>query len=338
MIVLALVAVYLVWGSTFLAIRVALQGFPPFIMAGLRFVVAGGALFLYLRSRGARLPGCRQGAATVLVGALMLVGGNGGTAWAERHVSSSLAALDLATVPMWAVLCGGLWGQWPRRQGWAGLALGFAGVVLLAVQGDPRARPTDALTLLLAAASFALGSVWRQRLTLPQGMMGTAVEMLSAGVVLLLWGAAVGERLHGVPSPSSSGALLYLIVCGSLVAFSAYTYLLRRVPPALATSYAYVNPLVAVGLGAVLANERVSVPEVLAIPLILAGVGLAIGGGRVGSGRSACEGDTSPSHSSSTSKTAPARCVTPLSPACSTTTSSPDAQRDDIVPAVTTAR
>ena len=274
MVVLTLLAVYLVWGSTYLAMRVALQGFPPFIMAGARFVVAGGALFLYLRARGAPLPGRRSISSAVLVGALLLVGGNGGVALAEQHVASGLAALGVATVPLWAVLFAGLWRQWPRRQEWAGLALGFAGIVLFNVQGDMRAAPAGALALLVAAASWALGSVWSRHLTLPEGMMGTAVEMLGGGALLLLCAAIFGERMPGVPSGAAVGALLYLIVFGSLVAFSSYTYLLRRAPPALATSYAYVNPLVAVGLGATLAGERVTLAEALAMPVILAGVGL----------------------------------------------------------------
>jgi drug/metabolite transporter (DMT)-like permease len=276
MVLLTLFAVYVVWGSTYLAMRFALQGFPPFIMAGLRFVVAGGALLLYLRARGAPLPTLKQSAAAVLVGALLLVGGNGGVALAEQRVSSGLAALGVATVPLWAVLFGGLWRRWPRRLEWGGLALGFAGIVLLNVQGDLRANPIGALTLLLAAASWALGSVWSGHLTLPEGMMGTAVEMLGAGVLLLLCGAVFGERIHGVPSVSSMSALLYLTVFGSLIAFSSYTYLLRHVPPTLATSYAYVNPLVAVGLGAALAGERVTLVELLAMPVILAGVVLVV--------------------------------------------------------------
>ena len=283
MVVLTLLAVYLVWGSTYLAMRVALQGFPPFIMAGVRFVVAGTALFLYLRARGAPLPARRPSAAAVLVGALLLVGGNGGVALAEQHVASGLAALGVATVPLWAVLFGGLWRQWPRRLEWGGLALGFSGIVLLNLQGDLRANPAGALALLVAAGSWALGSVWSQHLSLPAGAMGTAVEMLGGGVLLLLCGVLFGERLSGAPSGAAMGALLYLIVFGSLVAFSSYGYLLRHVPPPLATSYAYVNPLVAVGLGAALAGERVTPVELLAMPVILAGVGLvALGHERKG--------------------------------------------------------
>lgn len=134
-VLLALVAVYVVWGSTYLAMRVALQSFPPFIMAGVRFMVAGGALFLYLRARGAPLPHRRQWAAAALVGALLLVGGNGGVALAEQHVASGLAALGVATVPLWTVLFAGLWHRWPRRLEWAGVTVGFVGIVLLNVQG-----------------------------------------------------------------------------------------------------------------------------------------------------------------------------------------------------------
>jgi drug/metabolite transporter (DMT)-like permease len=272
---LALLAVYLIWGSTYLGLRVALEGFPPFLMAGVRFIVAGGALYLWLRARGAPAPNRSQWAGGALLGAFLLVGGNGGVTFAEQWVTSGLAALVVATMPLWAALFAGLLGRWPGRLEWAGLALGFVGIVLLNLESDMRANPLGALILVLAAASWAFGTVWSRRLTLPMGLMASAVEMLTAGALLLLAGLLAGERITTLPNARPVLALIYLIVA-ALIAFSAYNYLLRRVRPAIATSHAYVNPVVAVALGIWLAGEHISASGLLAMLLILAGVALVL--------------------------------------------------------------
>jgi drug/metabolite transporter (DMT)-like permease len=276
---LALLAVYLIWGSTYLGIRVALEGFPPFLMAGVRFAIAGGALYLWLRARGAPAPSRAQWGGGALLGLLLLAGGNGGVTFAEQWVASGLAALSVATVPLWAALFAGLLGHWPGRIEWLGLALGFAGVVLLNLEGDMRAQPLGALILALAAMSWAFGTVWSRRMTLPAGLMSSAVGMLAAGPMLLLLGLASGERITSLPAARPLLALGYLIVA-ALFAFSAYNYLLRRVRPALATSYAYVNPPVAVALGVWLAGERIGSHGLLAMLVILAGVALVMLGGK----------------------------------------------------------
>lgn len=278
-IALALLAVYLIWGSTYLGIRVALEGFPPFLMAGVRFLVAGGVLYIWLRARGAPAPSRAQWAGGALLGMLLLVGGNGGVTFAEQWVASGLAALGVATVPLWAALFAGLLGRWPGRVEWLGLALGFVGVALLNLEGDLRAQPIGALILALAAASWAFGTVWSRRLTMPTGLMASAVQMLAAGPALLLAGLASGERVTSLPGSRPLLALGYLIVA-ALIAFSAYNYLLRRVRPALATSYAYVNPPVAVGLGVWLAGESIGGSGLLAMVVILAGVALVMIGAR----------------------------------------------------------
>jgi drug/metabolite transporter (DMT)-like permease len=272
---LALLAVYLIWGSTYLGIRVALEGFPPFLMAGVRFLFAGTVLYLVLRLRGAPTPSRAQWGGGALLGVLLLVFGNAGVTFAEQWVSSGLAALGVATVPLWAALFAGLLGRWPGKWEWVGLALGFLGIVLLNLEGDMRTNPAGALILLLAAASWAFGTVWSRRLTLPDGLMASAVEMLVAGALLLPIALITGERMSGPPPARALLALGYLIVA-ALVAFSAYNYLLRRVRPALATSYAYVNPPVAVALGAGLAGERIGGSGLLAMLVILAGVGLVM--------------------------------------------------------------
>ncbi len=269
---LALLAVYVIWGSTYLAIREVLKGFPPFLGAGFRFLIAGAILYVFLRLRGAPTPSRRQWGGAAIVGLLLLVGGNGGVVFAEQYVASGVAALIVATVPLWAVLFARIWGRWPRRAEWAGLLVGFVGIVLLNLGGGLSATPLGAIILVLAASSWALGSVWSQHLSLPNGAMSSAVEMLAGGSVLVLLGLAHQERFAGPPPAVSLWALGYLIVFGSLVAFSAYGYLLKRVRPALATSYAYANPLVALLLGAALAGEQITGIEGLALVFILTGV------------------------------------------------------------------
>src|SRR5579859_3512613 len=273
---LALLAVYIIWGSTYLAIREVLKGFPPFLGAGFRFLIAGVILYLFLRLRGAPAPNRRQWGGAAIVGGLLLVGGNGGVVFAEQYVASGVAALIVATVPLWAVLFARIWGRWPRRAEWAGLIVGFVGIVLLNLGGGLSATPVGAVILLLAASSWALGSVWSQHLPLPSGAMSSAAEMLAGGSALVLLGLAHQERFAGPPPAVSLWALGYLIVFGSLVAFSAYGYLLKRVRPALATSYAYANPLVALLLGAALAGEQITGIEGLALVFILTGVALVI--------------------------------------------------------------
>jgi drug/metabolite transporter (DMT)-like permease len=271
-VVLALLVLYLVWGSTYLGIRVALAGFPPLFMAGARYLLAGGFLYALLRLRGAPRPSAREWVGALVVGTL-LVGGNALVSVSEQWVGSGLAAVVIASMPLWAVLLAGFWGEWPSRREWIGLAVGLAGVGLLQGGGELRASPLGAALLVVSTWSWALGSMWSRRLPLPTGPMASAAEMLGGGAAWLAVGLARGDRLAGVPALRPLLAFAYLTVFGSLVAFSAYAFLLRRVRPALATSYAYVNPVVAVGLGA-LAGEPVGGRAVGALALILSGVGI----------------------------------------------------------------
>lgn len=270
-IILALVSVYLVWGSTYLAMRIGLTGFAPFLMAGTRFTIAGGLLMAVLLARGASLPTAKEWGGAAIVGILLLSGGNGGVVYAEQTVGSGLAALALATVPLLTALLAGVWGQWPTAREWVGLAVGFAGIVLLNMDGGLRASPLGATALLVAAVSWALGSVWSRRLTLPQGMMASAAEMLCGGAALLALGASQHEHWHAHPSRAAIGALAYLVF-GAIAGFSAYVYLLARVRPALATSYAYVNPVIAVALGAAFVGEKITPVVFLSGLLIVGGV------------------------------------------------------------------
>lgn len=276
LVVLALLAVYLVWGSTYLAIRIALEGYPPLFFPALRFLVAGGVLYALLRLRGVAAPTRRQWRNAALIGFLLLNIANGGVVLAERSVGSALAATAVAIVPLWASLFVGLWGVWPRRLQWLGLVVGFAGIVTLNLGGDFAANPLSAGLLILSSLTWAFGSVYSRRLDLPKGLMSSAAQMLVAGAIFLAVSALVGEPWHLVAAPRALGALVYLIVFGSLLAFSAYMYLVQNVTPALATSYAYVNPVVALGLGATLGNEHFVTSEFVAIGLVLAGVLLIV--------------------------------------------------------------
>jgi len=273
-IVLSLLALYLIWGSTYLGMRVALEGFPPFQLAGIRFLVAGGILYAILRVRGAPSPGRRECAGALLLGALLLVGGNGGVVFAEQWVPSGLAALGLAAVPLWAALFFGLWGRWPKRLEWLGLGLGFAGVVLLNLENGMRAAPIGAIALLLAPMSWALGSAWSQHVQQPKGLMSSATQMLAGGSILMLVSLVLKEGAPHIATVRPLVAMAFLVLFGSLVAFNAYSYLLRRVRPALATSYAYINPVVAVALGVGLAGEHITAIGLLAMLVILSGVAL----------------------------------------------------------------
>lgn len=269
-----LAIVYVIWGSTYYAIRVSLESFPPLTMAGARFLAGGAILYAILRARGAPRPTVREWRASAIVGVLLLVVGNGAVVMAEQSVSSSFAALSITTVPLWAAGFSALLGMRPRGREWAGILVGFAGALILNLGGDLTTGGTLGLVILLAPVSWALGSVISRRLPLPKGGMATALEMLCAGVVLLPAGVLTGERLHGTPTPASIGAVVYLVIFGSLVALSAYTYLLENTRPAIATSYAYVNPIVAVLLGAGLGGETVGPSVLLGGAVVLLGVAL----------------------------------------------------------------
>jgi drug/metabolite transporter (DMT)-like permease len=270
-ILFSLFALYIIWGSTYLGMRIALTGFAPFWMAAIRFLIAGIILYVVLRLRGTPHPTRAQWIGAGIVGILLLAGGNAGVAFAEQWVASGLAALGLAAIPLWTALFAGLWGRWPNRLEWFGLGIGFIGVILLNVGNNIWASPAGAIALLLAPICWALGSAWSQHIKLPTGLMSSASQMLVGGAALVVISLGVREPLP-TPTVSSLLAIGFLIVFGSLIAFSAYGYLLRNVRPALATSYAYVNPMVAVGLGVLLDGEHITPLGLFAMFAIIAGV------------------------------------------------------------------
>lgn len=270
---LGLFALYIIWGSTYLGIRFALESYPPFLLAGLRFLGAGVALFAFLRLRGAAMPTPRQWRNAAITGILLLGFGNGLVCFAEERVSSGIAAVAVASMPLFAAMFSGLYGEWPSRRESVGLVIGFVGVIVLNLGSSLAGSRIGAIALLVAAMSWAFGATWSRRQDMPVGPMNTAAQMLCASVSLLAVGFFSGERLPEHPTLRATAAVVYLAVFGSIIAFSAFLYVLKHARPALATSYAYVNPPVAVLFGVMLAGESVGPYDLAGMAIILLGVG-----------------------------------------------------------------
>jgi drug/metabolite transporter (DMT)-like permease len=280
LVIAAFLTIYLVWGSTYLGIKVAIETIPPLLMAGLRFLAAGAFLYGVLRLRGERLASAGEWRHAAIVGTALLAGGNGGVTWAERSVTSGVAALVIATAPLWFALMDWLraGGVRPQARTWAGIAIGFSGVTLLAApgMGGGGVDPVGFVVLLGACITWAAGSMYARHTPKPASpWLGVAAQMMSGGLVLLVLGTLAGEWVgfewHNV-SARSLWALAYLIVVGSLVGFSAYIWLLKASTPAKVSSYAYVNPVVAVFLGWAVLGEPLSRRTLWAAAVIVAGV------------------------------------------------------------------
>jgi drug/metabolite transporter (DMT)-like permease len=282
----ALGTVYLVWGSTYLGIRIAIETLPPFLMASVRFLVAGTLLYAWAIRRGDRAgdrPRRAQWLAALIVGGALLAGGNGVVSWGEQYISSGLAALLLATIPLWMVLFARLmFGdrlRWPAK---VGVGIGFAGLVLLIAPaaGGLHLDPLPTAIVLGAAMTWAWASVYSRRARLPaRPLVSTGMQMLCGAAVLAVAGIATGElsKVHlETVSLRSALALAYLIVFGSLLAFTTYVWLLQNVRTSLVATYAYVNPVVAVVLGWAVLGEHVSLRSLLAGAVIVMGVALIV--------------------------------------------------------------
>jgi len=293
----AFAAVYLIWGSTYLCIHVAIQSIPPLLMAGGRFVIAGGLLYAMMRARGVPPPDAGHWLNSAGIGALLLVGGNGGVTWAERTVPTNIAALLVAATPLWMNLFDWLRprGNRPRLAVVCGLMLGFAGVACIVMGRDPSGNrviePLGAIVLLIANITWASGSIYSRHARQPvSALLAIAMQMICGGVLLLLAGAAMGEARHlhpGAITAASAAAFAYLTLVGSLVGFTAYVWLLQVSTPARVSTYAYVNPLIAVLLGRLVLDEPFPKSLALAAGLILGAVILTTaakrkqGGGRL---------------------------------------------------------
>jgi drug/metabolite transporter (DMT)-like permease len=289
-IAIAFAIVYVVWGSTYLAIRIGVQTLPPALFSGVRFVLAGLLMLAYARARGAALPASRRDWVTIAVTAvLMLVGGNGLVTWSEQWIESNQAALIVATSALWLAWIG-TWGPHGERLSpltVLGLGLGFGGVAVLVYSGlSLRAGPPLAyLALAIAPLCWAAGSVWSRRAPVAcPPVMTAALQMLIAGAVFVPLGLAVGEGPRWSWAPQGLLVVLYLAVFGSCLAYGAYVWLVHQVPPARLGTYAYVNPAVAVVLGWWILDERLNATQVLGTAIILAGVGLVTWAGRTPAG------------------------------------------------------
>lgn len=269
----ALLAVWVVWGSTYLAIKIAVHAVPPFMLTGGRFLLAGTTLLAIARIRRENWPSLPQWRNAMFVGALMMGGGVGLTSFAEQTNSSSLTTVIVASGSLLNLLAAGLIVRdWPQRGEWAGILLALAGVLLLSFDGDVRANPTAVAIQFCALLCWAVGGALSRKLSLAPGAMGNASQMLMGGAVISVFSALRGEQLPAVVPLDALGAWLYLALIGSVLAFSAYMHLMQHARPALSTSYSYVNPVVAMLLGYLVLNERVSPVALLSVAVIIAGV------------------------------------------------------------------
>jgi drug/metabolite transporter (DMT)-like permease len=265
-------AVCIVWGSTFLGIVVALEGFPPFILGAARFLAAGLLMIAFARWRGEPWPSRRQWYGAAVAGVFLFVIGNGLVNAAERSVSSGIAAVLVATMPLWMTVFGRLLGEPVSRREIAGVVIGLVGVGVMNLGGDLRASPLGVVMLLLAPMGWAIGSLASKRLPSPPGLMRAGAQMLSGGAAMGVVALALGERMEVAPSARAVLAAIYLVTFGSLIGFSAYSYLLKHTRPVVATSYAYVNPVIAVVLGVTLAGESFGAASAVGGAIILAAI------------------------------------------------------------------
>jgi drug/metabolite transporter (DMT)-like permease len=281
-VVLAFAAIYVIWGSTYLAIRLAIETIPPYLMGGARFLIAGALLYGVLRWRGVKAPARVHWRAALIVGALLLFGGNGGVMLAEQYVPTGLAALIIATVPLWMVVLNWKWGDRIRPTiGTAiGVGLGLFGIGLIAAPGQSVAEgainPIGLVMLIVASLSWSIGSLYSRRAQLPtNALLSTAMEMLAGGSLMMIAGLLLGQgaqiRWDHV-SVLSLTALGYLVIFGSLVGFTAYVWLLKVSTPARVSTYAFVNPVVAVFLGWAFAGEQLSARVMVAAAIIILAV------------------------------------------------------------------
>jgi drug/metabolite transporter (DMT)-like permease len=283
-IVAAFASIYVIWGSTYLAIRYAVQTIPPFLMGGFRFVISGAALYAWARYRGAARPSRIHWRNAIIAGGFLLVGGNGAVVWAEQFVPSGMTALLVSILPFWLVIIE--WVRPPRRRPAAavliGLIVGFIGIIVLVgpgnLGGHGDVRPIGALVLILGSLSWAIGSFFSRDADLPaSGLLTTGMEMLGGGALMLIVGILSGELSHFVishVSMASAMGLLYLVTFGSLLGFTSYIWLLDKVSPARLGTYAYVNPIVAVLLGWAIAGERLSFRTAIAAAIVICAVAL----------------------------------------------------------------
>ena len=270
----ALASVYVLWGSTYLAIRYALESYPPFLLGTFRMFTAGALMYAVLRMRGAAPPTSKQWRTLVVLSIFMVLLSNGLVNLAETEVGSGMAAIAVASMPLFAGVFAMLRGRHPTRSEWLGLVIGFGGVVWLNAGSNLSTSTLGLVCLTIAPIAWAWGSIWSRDLDLPAPFMAASGQMIAGSGWMLAAALVTGERMTTMPTLEATAALLWLIVAGSIFGFTAYIWLLHHVRPALATSYAYVNPPIAVLFGAVIAGEVFTTNDLGAMAVILAGVAI----------------------------------------------------------------
>lgn len=273
-IIACLLAVYILWGTTYYAIKVAITGFATFFFVGTRFVVAGGLLLLWQMLRGAPMPTLAQWRGAAVVGCLLLLAGNGTVAMGEHWVSSGVAVALVSSVPLTTAAWSCLFGERPARLEWLAMAVGTAGIAVMLLGRDLRASPLGVGVVLGGSICWSLGTVLARRVEVPPGATGFGAEMLCAGIAGFMVSALAREPWIFSSAIRPWAAWGYLVVFGSLIGFSAFRFLVERVSATLATTYAYVNPPVALLVGWWLGHEQFSTPLLLGLPVVLAAVAL----------------------------------------------------------------
>jgi drug/metabolite transporter (DMT)-like permease len=283
-VIAALLAVYLVWGSTYYAIKLALPDYPPFLLTGTRMLIAGAILLAWLFYKKTPLPKPGQWRDLVILATVMTVLANAFVNVAEQSVSSGVVAIGVAAMPLWAGVFAAMRGYHPNRMEWAGLLLGFLGVIWLNLGSELRVSTVGLLCVLAAPLGWAWGSMWSKGRDLPDSLALSAWQMAIGSVISLAIGFSIGERFTHAPGAQATLAMLYLALFGSIVAYSAFVWLVKHVRPALATSYAYVNPPIALLLGVLLLDEPLNSHTLVAMLLILISIGIVTLGKRLHEG------------------------------------------------------
>jgi drug/metabolite transporter (DMT)-like permease len=275
MLIIALLSIYIFWGSTFLGVHFAIRGFPPFMLAGLRIILASLCFFIWALLAGERiLPSKTQVKNAALTGILMLGLSNGLFCVALQTVSTGITALIISSMPVYCTLFARIWGSKTSFLEWCGIGMGIAGVAILNIGTTIEIDILGMMALFFSAACWAFASVLIMRVDMPKGKTASALQMLFGGTASFIFSFLLGEKIPTFLPWESLLGLAYLIFFGSIIGFNAYTYLLHHTRPALATSYAYVSPIVAITLGALVVGETVDAAILIAMGIILSGVGL----------------------------------------------------------------
>jgi len=272
LLIISIAVLYTTWSSTYLAIRVAVQDIPPIAMVSARFTAAGLLMYILAVIKGEKQPGKKQWLGGSIVGVILFTCSNTMLCFAEKAISSSVSAVAVSSGALWMCIFSGFFGKWPTKTEWIGVLIGFLGIAVLSLGTEMRTNIFSSAILVLSSVIWALGSVLSKKLAVPAGFMGNAVEMTAGGIGSFIISLFMGVNYNIRPSSGSIIAVIYLIIIGAMVGFSAFMYVFQNARPALASSYAYVNPIGAVWLGAVMLKEKIGMKEIIALVIVVIGV------------------------------------------------------------------